>query len=159
MQTPIINFEKLNKPHWSEQARQNARKTIEFVQLIMNDHNFDEVAKHYSGTPYKQHNRTIADSIDGVIKTVGALTKTSPEFSYDVKHLYVDGDHVILHSHATLKAKHRGDDSQGLNIIDIWKIEEGNLVEHWDAVEGISFPMRLYGLMTGGAVRNDNGVF
>ncbi|MCG7908623.1 MAG: polyketide cyclase, partial [Candidatus Thiodiazotropha taylori] len=62
-------------------------------------------------------------------------------------------------SHATLKEKHRGDDSQGLNIVDTWKLEDGRLVEHWDAIQGIDLSMRLYGLFFGGKVRNANGVF
>ena len=100
-----------------------------------------------------------SDGIDGVLSTLKNLVKNAPEFSYEVKRIFVDGNHVVLHSHATLKAKHRGDDSQGFNIIDTWRVENGQLVEHWDAVEGISFPMRMYSLMTGGKVRNENGVF
>ena len=159
MSYPKINLVSLEKPHWSIKDKDNVKAVIEFVQLIMNDHNFDEVTLRYAGNPYKQHNRNIADGIEGVVKTVGDLVKNAPEFSYDVKHIYVDGEYVVLHSHATLKAKHRGDDSQGLNIVDTWKVIDGQLVEHWDAVQGISFSMRMYGLISGGNVRNQNGVF
>ncbi|UTM56156.1 nuclear transport factor 2 family protein [Photobacterium sp. CCB-ST2H9] len=159
MSSPKINLEALEKSHWSNTDKRNAALAIEFVQLMMNDHNFDEMTRRYAGQPYEQHNRNIANGIEGVVKTVSNLVKNAPEFSYDVKHVYVDGDSVILHSHATLKAKHRGDDTQGLNIIDTWRVSDGRLVEHWDAVQGISFSMRLYALMTGGQVRNGNGVF
>ena len=159
MTYPKIDLVSLEKPHWSNDDRNNAEAVIEFVQLIMNDHNFNEIKLRYAGSPYKQHNRNIANGIDGVVKTVGDLVKNSPEFSYDVKHIFVDGEYVILHSHVTLKAKHRGDDSQGLNIVDTWKVIDGKLVEHWDAIQGISFSMRLYGLISGGKVRNHNGVF
>ncbi|MDG3086474.1 nuclear transport factor 2 family protein [Vibrio hannami] len=159
MERPIINFESLSKPHWSEADQSNAKAVVKFVQLIMNDHNFDEILNRFSGQTYTQHNRTIPDGIEGVVKTVSALVKTSPEFSYDVKHIFVDGEHVILHSHATLKAKHRGDESQGMNIIDTWRLDQGKLVEHWDSVEGISFSMRLYSLLTGGQRKNSNSIF
>ncbi len=159
MSYPKININLLEKPHWSSDDRNRVEAVLEFVQLIMNDHNFDEITRRYAGSPYKQHNRNIADGIGGVVKTISDLVKNAPEFSYDVKHIYVDGEYVILHSHATLKAKHRGNDAQGLNIVDTWKVVDGKLVEHWDAVQGISFSMRLYGLITGGKVRNDNGVF
>jgi hypothetical protein len=46
-----------------------------------------------------------------------------------------------------------------MNIIDTWRVEDGQLVEHWDAVEGISFFMRLYSLLTGGQIRNSNSIF
>ena len=154
-----INFETLAKPHWSDTDKMNAQAVVEFVQLIMNDHDFDEIRRQYATQPYKQHNRIMTDGIAGVLKAVSDFVKNAPEFSYDVRHVYVDGDRVILHSHATLKAKHRGDDTQGLNIIDVWKVEGGQLVEHWDAIQGIGFSMRLYALITGGKVRNGNGVF
>ncbi|ASP38448.1 polyketide cyclase [Bacterioplanes sanyensis] len=159
MTAPRIQRQPLMRPHWSDTERANAEAVLDFVQLIMNDHRFDEVLARFGEQPYRQHNRTIADGIGGVVATLRALVKTAPEFSYEVKRVLVDGDQVILHSHATLKAKHRGDDSQGLNIVDIWMVEDGRLVEHWDAVQGLSMSMRLYGLLTGGQVRNANGVF
>ncbi|MCG8089736.1 MAG: nuclear transport factor 2 family protein [Candidatus Thiodiazotropha taylori] len=159
MESPKIDIDKLGRPHWSDEAKRNAKTVLEFVQLLMNDHNYEEILRRYTGSPYRQHNRNIADGIQGVIKTVKDFVKTAPEFSYDVKQIYVDGEFVTLHSHATLKEKHRGDDSQGLNIVDTWKLEDGRLVEHWDAIQGIELSMRLYGLFFGGKVRNANGVF
>ncbi|MEM9602469.1 MAG: nuclear transport factor 2 family protein [Pseudomonadota bacterium] len=159
MSVPTIDFEPLAKPHWSDRDRRNAQAVIGFAQLIMNDHDFDAVLARFGGQRYRQHNRNIADGIEGVINTVRDLVARAPEFSYDVKHVHVDGEHVVLHSHATLKAAHRGDDRQGLNIMDTWRVVDGQLVEHWDAIQGIGFSMRLYSLLTGGKVRNGNGVF
>ena len=156
---PTIDLERLAKPHWSDQDRHHAARVLDFVQCLMNDHDFEAVARRYGTQRYAQHNRNIGDGINGVIKTVGDLVKQAPEFSYEVKHVYVDGDHVVLHSHATLKAKHRGDDSKGLNIMDVWRLADGDLVEHWDAIQGLDLSMRLYGLLSGGRIRNANGVF
>lgn len=159
MTKPVITVEHHIKPHWNKQGADNAKAVIEFIQLLMNDHNFSEISKRYANSPYKQHNRNMADTISGVVKTVSDFVKGAPEFSYDVKHVFVDGEHVIVHSHATLKAKHRGDDTQGFNIIDTWKLKDGKLIEHWDAVQGLSFSMRLYSLLAGGKIKNTNGVF
>ncbi|KZN33694.1 nuclear transport factor 2 family protein [Pseudoalteromonas luteoviolacea] len=159
MQRPQINIENLIKPHWSSDEKVKAASVVEFVQLLMNEHNFAEVTARYGNNSYKQHNRSMADGISGVVATLRDFVKMAPEFSYDVKHVFVDGDHVILHSHATLKAKHRGDETKGMNIIDTWKITDGNLVEHWDAIQALDVSMRLYNLFMGGKVRNSNGVF
>ena len=159
MKKPVIKSESLIKSHWSEMDKANAHTVIEFVQLLMNNHDFSEISKRQNNELYKQQNRNIADGISGVIATVSDFVKSAPEFSYDVKQVFVDGDHVILHSHATLKAKHRGDDSKGFNIVDTWRLEHGKLVEHWDAIQGLSFSMRLYSLFAGGKIRNSNGVF
>lgn len=159
MSQPTIDPVALERGHWGPQERQNAQAVLAFVQLIMNDHDFEAVRERYAGGVYQQHNRNIADGVEGVIRTVGDLVKRAPEFSYDVKQVFVDGEHVVLHSHATLKAAHRGDEARGLNIIDTWRVTDGRLVEHWDAVQGLDVSMRLYGLFTGGQVRNNNGVF
>jgi len=159
MSQPTIDIQSIEKAHWSEQDKSNVKSVLDFVQLIMNEHNFDQVSKMFSGKPYVQHNRTMSDDIEGVLAALKDLTKRSPEFSYDVKHVFVDGDHVIVHSHATLFAKHRGDDTKGLNIIDTWKVVDGQPAEHWDAVQGLDVSMRLYGLFMGGKVKNGNGVF
>lgn len=159
MSAPIIEQAPLMKSHWSEQERTNAQVVLDFVQLLMNDHNFEALRNQHQNNPYKQHNRTMSDGIEGVLSTIADLVKKFPTFSYDVKRVFVDGDEVIIHAHATLKAAHRGDDSQGMNIVDIWKLADGIPVEHWDAVQGLSLSMRLYGLLTGGKVANSNGVF
>lgn len=159
MASPKIKLSNLVKSHWNETDTQKASLAVEFVQLLMNDHNFDEVLARFGKNGYKQHNQTIADGIEGVITAIKTLTKSAPEFSYDVKHVFVDGDYVILHSHVTLKAKHRNNPKQGFNIIDSWRIENNDLVEHWDAVQGISFSMRLYALLTGGKILNRNCIF
>lgn len=149
----------LKKAHWTLGQTENAKMVVEFVQASMNDHDYERVLNTFGDQPYKQHNRSMKDGITGVVGALEGLTKKFPEFSYDVKHVYVDGDYVTLHSHATMKVKHRGNDKQGFNIVDTWKVEDGKLVEHWDAVQALSFPMRIYSLLTGGAIRNSNGVF
>ena len=159
MTRPKINLKSLEKSHWSQEDKDKAEAVVDFVQLLMNDHNFDEITQRFGEYPYTQHNRSMADGIEGVVNPMRDFVKIAPEFSYEVKHIFVDGEDVILHSHATIKARHRGNDSRGLNIMDRWKVVDGRLQAHWDAVQAIDFPMRLYGLITGGKVKNTNGVF
>ena len=159
MEKPRINSDVLEQGHWSNDDKNKVEAVVEFVQLLMNDHDFEKVSRDYSGSPYLQHNRNIADGIEGVLRTVSDFVKIAPEFSYDIKRVFVDGEYVTIHSHATLKSKHRGDDSRGLNIVDTWKVVDGRLVEHWDAIQPIDLAMRLYSLFFNGKIRNANGVF
>ena len=71
----------------------------------------------------------------------------------------VDGDKVIVHSHVTTKLKERGNPKKGHNIIDIWRVNNGELEEHWDAVQPIHSFMRFYDWLTGGKFRNTNSYF
>lgn len=144
---------------WSPNERANVNRVAEFVQLIMNDHDFDAVRERFGSGSYTQHNRTMTDGLDGVLEAVGRTVKRFPEFGYDVRRVLADGDYVTITSHVTMKAAHRGDDRKGLNISDTWRVVDGQLVEHWDSVEPIDGMMRVFGLLTGGRFRNSNGVF
>ena len=159
MDTLKINLNDFKKDHWTPQEVDNATMVIDLVQHVMNNHDFAYIQDRFGNHPYVQHNRSIPDGVAGLIEYIQAFCKQYPEFTYDVKHIYVDGDLVTLHSHATIKKKHRGNDKMGLNIMDTWRVENGKLVEHWDAVQPLNGSMRFYTWMTGGKIRNSNGTF
>ena len=156
---PTINFNSLQKTNWSEQEVNNAKLITDFVQNLMNSHDFDYVLANYNDSAYKQHNRNITDKMTGLVNFLKEFVEDYPEYSYDVKHIYVDGNYVIFHSHATLYQEDRGNDQKGMNIIDTWRIENGKIVEHWDSIQALDGFMRFYSLMSGGTIRNANGVF
>lgn len=159
METPQISFDALKKNSWSDKEVENVKTMIDFVQHLMNEHDFDYVLEKFGNDVYVQHNRGIPDGIVGLIDYVKTFAKQFPGYSYDVKHIYADGDYVIFQSQATTNRKHRGDDSKGFNIIDKWRLENGNIVEHWDAIQAMSGFMRFYVWLIGGRVLNANGVY
>lgn len=159
MNTIQLNFDTLKKDSWSPQEADNAELMLDFVQHLMNDHDFAYVKEKFGNQSYVQHNRGIPDGMDAIIEFVANFAKSYPEYCYDVKHIYADGDFVIFHSHATIKAAHRGNDGKGFNIIDTWRIKNGEIVEHWDAIQAMDTSMRLFVLFNGGKVRNGNGVY
>ena len=154
-----INLEELKKETWTKDELANAEVVRDFVQNLMNDHNFDYIKEQYGSHPYKQHNQSMVDGITGVLDVVSNFAKRYPDYTYDVKHFYVDGPYVTIHSHATNNKKHRGNPKKGLNIMDIWKVEDGKLTEHWDAVQPIHSGMRFFFWMVGGRFRNANTYF
>ena len=159
METLTIDFNQLRKPTWSDQEMANVHLVIDFVQNLMNDHNFDYVLEKFNNAIYKQHSRGIPDGLPALVTYVKGLTKRFPEYTYDVKHVYADGEFVIFHSHATMNKKHRGNDRKGFNIIDTWHIKDGKIAEHWDVIQPLDAFMRMFVWATGGAVKNDNGLF
>lgn len=155
----LIDLPSLQKPGWTEQELENAKVITDFVQNLMNNHNFDYVLEHYNDSAYVQHNRNLPDKVTGLVGFLKEFVEEYPDYTYEVKHIYVDGDYVIFHSHATLKKEDRGNDKKGMNIIDTWRVENGRIVEHWDAIQALDGFMRFYSLLNGGNIRNDNGVF
>ncbi len=145
--------------HWSDDERRNVDVVSRFVGLLMNEHDYDTVRREFGDDDYVQHSPGIPDHIEGLVGYLESLTKRYPEYSYDVRHVHADGDYVVFHSHATIKAKHRGDDRKGFNIIDRWRIVDDEIAEHWDAIQPLDFSSRLLVLAVGGRRRNSNSIF
>ena len=157
--TPTVDFQSLEKAQWSDQERANADLVCEFIQTLMNDHDFATVRQRFGGGTYTQHNRSMRDGIPGVIENVQRLVRRFSDFSYDVRDIVANDDSVVVHSHATMRAKDRGIERKGFIIFDRWRVVDGELVEHWDALQALDLTARLFVLTTGGRVRNDNGLF
>ena len=156
---PIINSNEFLQEHWTKQETENVKLVLDFFQKLMNEHNFEYTLKTFSGGSYIQHNRAIPNEIEGLVGYVKTMVKRFPEYSFDVKKVYADGEYVLLHSHTTMKAKHRGNEKKGFIITDTFKLKNGKLSEHWDAIQPIDFFSRFLMLMTGGTIGNNNPTF
>ncbi len=159
METITVELNRLQRNGWTAQEHTNVALVTDFVEHLMIKHDFGYIQQNFGHHNYVQHNRNMTDGIQGVVNTVGGLVKRYPDYTYDVKHILVDGDYVSFHSHVTLKRAHRGNDKKGFNIKDTWRVQDGQIVEHWDAIQPIDLSMRLFVLLNGGAIRNGNGVF
>lgn len=155
----VINLDDLIQPHWTQQETDNASLVVNFFQTLMNEHDFDETLKQFGGSAYVQHNRSIPDGFEGVISYVKALVSRFPDYAFDVKRIIAAKGFVVLHSHVTLKAAHRGNEAKGFIITDTFRIEDGRLAEHWDAIQPLDFFTRFLMLLTGGTIANKNPVF
>lgn len=159
MEPLTVELNSLQHNDWTDKERENVALITDFIQHLMNDHDFDYINRQFGHHNYVQHNRSMTERIQGVVATVSGVVKRFPDYTYDVKHIFADGDYVTFHSHVTMNKAHRGNDKKGLNIMDTWRIQDGQIVEHWDAVQPLDLSMRFYNLMNGGSIRNGNGVF
>jgi len=114
-----------------DQIEVNKRKVVEFYDLLINRKDF-AAASAYMGESYRQHNPLVADGPEGLAAFVDFLRAEYPEARSEVKRVLADGDFVILHVHSL-----RTPDSRGRAIIEIFRLEEGKVVEHWDTIQEI----------------------
>lgn len=156
---PQIVFDNYVQDHWTQQEIENVKVVVDFFQHLMNEHDFEYTLKTFGGGSYVQHNRAIPNEIEGLVGYVKTMVKRFPDYSFDVKKIFADGDYVILHSHTTMKAKHRRNEKKGFIITDTFKLNEGKLAEHWDAIQPIDFFSRFLMLATGGTIGNGNPTF
>lgn len=77
---------------------------------------------------FVQHNPTIADGPEGVKALVKMLSEQGvPKQSISFKHIAADQDIVFLHSRYEMGEKE-------WRFIDIYRVEQDKLTEHWDAM-------------------------
>jgi predicted SnoaL-like aldol condensation-catalyzing enzyme len=114
-------------------AREEANKktVLEFYEQGLNRKDFDAAAK-FIGPRYVQHNPTASDGPEGFKAFLGFLRDKFPDSHSEIKRAFAEGDYVILHVHSV-----REKGSRGRAIIDIFKLEDGKIVEHWDVVQDI----------------------
>jgi len=117
-----------------EDAREEANRkaVVEFYQKAINDKDF-EAASKYLGPRYIQHNQAARDGPEGLHGFINFLREKFPNARSEIKRSFVDGDFVILHVHAV-----RDPATRGQAIVDIFRLEQGKIVEHWDVHEDIS---------------------
>ena len=119
--------------HAASEAQQEANRKVvlDFYEKGLNQKDAD-AAIALMGDRYVQHNPNAADGPEGFRKFIGFLREKFPNSKSEIKRSFVDGDYVILHVHAVREPGARGN-----AIVDVFKLENGKIVEHWDVVQAI----------------------
>ena len=102
-----------------------------FYDKALNKKDFAAAAQHF-GPRYIQHNPGAPDGIEGFRGFVQFIKDKFPNSRSEFKRTFAEGDYVIVHVHAV-----REPGTRGSAIIDIFRLENGKIVEHWDVVQPI----------------------
>ena len=92
---------------------------------------------------YVQHSPMAADGAQALKDFLNWAKGASPDYRHDVKRILVDGDHVVVHAHTV-----REPGTAGFAVIDIFRVQDGLIAEHWDALSEVPAESR-----------NKNGMF
>jgi predicted SnoaL-like aldol condensation-catalyzing enzyme len=111
--------------------QQNREVVLEFYEQVTNRRDFAAAAK-FLGPRFTQHRADARDGPDGLKEFIERMRVAFPKSRCEVKRSFVDGDFVILHVHVV-----RVPGSRGSNHVDILRMENGRIVEHWDVDEPI----------------------
>jgi len=86
----------------------------------------------YISPDYIQHSQMAAPGVASLKAFLDEKRAESADAEQHLKRAFVDGDHVILHYHVI---RFKGD--PGFGVIDIFRLENGLIVEHWDCVQDV----------------------
>ncbi|HTY92347.1 MAG TPA: ester cyclase [Steroidobacteraceae bacterium] len=113
------------------QLARNKQLVLSFYQKMIGEKDF-EAARPYMGAQYRQHAPYAADGHEGVAAWVQGFKAAFPNHRYEVKKVIAEGDLVMLHLHGM-----NGPNPYGESVVDIFRIENGKVVEHWDVIQAI----------------------
>ena len=118
-------------------AQQNTAVVLAFLDTVFNKHEVAQAFKLYVGPSYRQHNPQVADGVDGAVAALTRLThEIYPALRQEVKRTLAQGNLVAVHARYTHSATER-DAGLGAAVVDIFRLENGRIVEHWDVTQTI----------------------
>jgi predicted SnoaL-like aldol condensation-catalyzing enzyme len=103
----------------------NTALVLDALDTLFNRKDYDKAARFWSES-YVQHSRHVPAGRDGLFGLVRSFSDL--RFEYDM--VAANGDFVWVHSRYTSSVM-----PAALIGVDILRIEEGKLVEHWDVLQ------------------------
>jgi predicted SnoaL-like aldol condensation-catalyzing enzyme len=85
---------------------------------------------------YIQHNPLVPTGKVGFLQAIPGFYAMFPEMSWEPKQMWADGDYVIVHSLYRYTK-----DGAGNAVVDIFRLKNGKLDEHWDVSQEIPVTM------------------
>jgi predicted SnoaL-like aldol condensation-catalyzing enzyme len=128
---PLAMLAMMTAPSFAADMEANKKTVLEFYEAGLNKKDFEAAAKYF-GPKYIQHNPGAPDGIEGFKTFVNFLREKFPNSHSEIKKAFADGDHVILHVHSV-----REPGTRGRAIVDVFRLENGKIVEHWDVAQDI----------------------
>ncbi len=98
------------------------------VLMPMNSARVDD----YISPDYLQHSSLAEPGVAALKAFLDFVKGQSPDATHNIKRSMVDGDHVMIHHHVIRFA---GD--PGMAVVDIFRVEGGLIVEHWDVLQDV----------------------
>ena len=116
----------------NDRLEANKRIIQDYAELAFNQRKPEEAVAKYQGPYYRQHNPGSPDGPEPFIRVVNWLAQTYPSFRLELKRILAEGDLVVTHSQLI---REPGD--RGMAVVDIFRLENRRVVEHWDVVQEI----------------------
>ncbi|HYG94110.1 MAG TPA: nuclear transport factor 2 family protein [Nocardioides sp.] len=116
---------------------------LDFFELAFVQRQPAEAAERYLGQSYTQHNPTAPDGAEVFPTLISGLFSQVPDASFHLKRAIAEDDLVVLHYNLRMYP-----DDLGQAVVDIFRVEDGRIVEHWDVMQPVPAESS-----------NDNGMF
>jgi predicted SnoaL-like aldol condensation-catalyzing enzyme len=126
---------------WADDLHQAETRVIarDFVQILFVHHDVKQAYAKYMTADFIQHNPEIANGLKGDDDFLEKRREHDPQQYLPVAqwrdvidHVLVDDKMFAVHHHVYTSPTDRG-----RVFVDIWRTENGKLVEHWDVIQPV----------------------
>jgi predicted SnoaL-like aldol condensation-catalyzing enzyme len=102
-----------------------------FVRDVLMGKNPKRITDYISTVKYHQHNPGVKDGLSGLSEAIKSLNEANMPMIYTKNHIIIgEGNFILSVSEGTFMNKH-------VSFYDLFRIENGKIVEHWDTIENI----------------------
>lgn len=109
----------------------NKEIVANFYARVWNAKNADALSD-FVAEDYIQHNPALANGRQPLADFLSGFFQNLPDSSFTVARLVAENDLVVAHSLFKLNNEDRG-----TAVVDIYRVADGMLVEHWDLKEAV----------------------
>ncbi|WP_044207625.1 nuclear transport factor 2 family protein [Flammeovirga sp. OC4] len=114
-----------------DKTKANKKIVKHFVDDVLFGKHPEKITDYVSTEEYLQHNPNVKDGLAGLGEAIEALNKAGMPMVYKKNHaLFGEGNFVIAVSEGVFMKKE-------VAFYDIFRLEDGKIVEHWDAIQEI----------------------
>jgi predicted SnoaL-like aldol condensation-catalyzing enzyme len=115
--------------HEQQKAEANKKLVADMYRQLFGDKDISAIDK-YMTDGYIQHNPALPDGKEALKQGASQWFKGAPKEKVDIQHLNAEGDFVYIHTKSRMGPK-------TVSIIDIFRIENGKIAEHWDVIQEV----------------------
>lgn len=109
----------------------NLKLVVQFYEQFFNRHEVAKAAEIVS-EEYRQHNPEVPDGKKPFVDYFSQFFKETPQSRARIMRTATSGDLVWLQVHSTNAPSDRGQ-----AVLDIFRVKNGKIVEHWDIIQDI----------------------
>jgi predicted SnoaL-like aldol condensation-catalyzing enzyme len=130
-----------------DRSQLSAREVADrFIEVFYNQNRLTDAFEEWVHPDYVQHDPNSPTGRDGTIAVLAEHMACHPRMTHDVKRVIHGNDGTVaVHYHFR-----REPEDRGLAVVDIFRIDGGYLVEHWDIMQPMPDPETC---------KNQNGMF
>ncbi|MFW2334082.1 nuclear transport factor 2 family protein, partial [Ilumatobacter sp.] len=103
-----------------------------FLRDVLQGGDMGRLTDYVSSDTYIQHDPLVGDGLDGLAAFADRLAASGQSMVYDEVHRVIGSGNFV----ASMSKMRLGDTDMA--VIDLFRVENGLIVEHWDVMEEIT---------------------